>query len=169
MTISEIKSLAETFSVPVASVVAARMRRIKQQIATKTDLLFKVLVYTDNELEGVLNANDATMLIRELTALSHQIESLRGQEKGRVVVSERKTDDEIDRANSFPMDQLIEFNRAGKAHAPCHDDKNPSMYYGKRMNLGVCPVCDKRWTPVKWCVDQMGMGFREAVDYLNGR
>lgn len=75
------------------------------------------------------------------------------------------TDEMIERARAYPIDKLIKFTR-GKATAPCHDDRNPSMYHGTRKNVAVCPVCDKKWGPLDWLIEIEGKTFVEAVKEL---
>ena len=75
------------------------------------------------------------------------------------------TDDQIATARAYPIDRLIKFHR-GKATAPCHEDRNPSMYHGTRKNVAVCPVCDKKWGPIDWLMEIEGKTFVEAVREL---
>lgn len=75
------------------------------------------------------------------------------------------TDEMIERARAYPIDRLIKFHK-GKATAPCHDDRNPSMYHGTRKNVAVCPVCDKKWGPLDWLIEIEGKTFVEAVREL---
>jgi hypothetical protein len=75
------------------------------------------------------------------------------------------TDDMIDEAMRYPVDKLIEFTR-GKAVAFCHQDKNPSMYHGTRLNIAVCPVCDKKFNPIKILMERDGIDFKSAVKQL---
>ena len=75
------------------------------------------------------------------------------------------TDDQIATARAYPIDRLIKFTR-GKATAPCHEDRNPSMYHGTRKNVAVCPVCDKKWGPIDWLIEIEGKTFIEAVKEL---
>jgi hypothetical protein len=72
------------------------------------------------------------------------------------------TDEMIERAREYPVENLVEFVR-GKAKAWCHDDRNPSMFHGTRNNIVVCPVCDKKFGPIDVLVTRDGMTFRDAV------
>lgn len=78
------------------------------------------------------------------------------------------TDEMIERARQVPVPHLIEFRR-GKATAWCHEDRNPSLYFGSRTNKAVCPVCDKKFGPIDILMQRDGMSFKEAVKGLAGR
>lgn len=75
------------------------------------------------------------------------------------------TDEMIERSRQYPVNQLIEFHR-GKAKAWCHEDRNPSMYYGNRKNVAVCPVCDKKFGPIDILMQRDGYSFKDAVKAL---
>lgn len=75
------------------------------------------------------------------------------------------TDDMIATARAYPIDKLVELHH-GKARAPCHDDRNPSMYHATRTNRLRCPVCDKSWDTIGWLMDIEGRTFRDAVREL---
>lgn len=83
--------------------------------------------------------------------------------------SRRIPDDLVAEAEKVPITQLIAFDRTGKAKAPCHDDKNPSLHWDRKHNRAHCFPCGKSWNTINWCMDQMGMSFREAVRHLIGR
>jgi hypothetical protein len=75
------------------------------------------------------------------------------------------TEDIIAAAKSHPMTSIIEFTR-GKAKAFCHEDNNPSMYHATRLNLAICPVCDKRFDTIAVLMERDGMSFQDAVRAL---
>lgn len=72
---------------------------------------------------------------------------------------------DIQIAKDYPIDKIVKFVR-GRAHAPCHNDKNPSLYHGTRLNIAVCPVCDRKFNPIQWLMFTEEMSFKEAVSYL---
>lgn len=75
------------------------------------------------------------------------------------------TDDMIQAAKQYPINQIVEFMR-GKARAFCHDDKVPSAFHGTRNNTLECPVCDKHFDPVSVLMMRDGMSFPAAVRFL---
>ncbi len=165
----QIKERAEAMGIPVKQAVAARIRYLTSEAGR--------LETTINELAeshtACRNDTSAALLMADLIAataaknkLLRQVDLLRRQERGGVE-HDPVSDSEIEAANAVPMTKLIEFVR-GKAKAPCHDDRTPSMFYGARKNIAVCPVCDRKWTPISWCKDQLGLPFRDAVQYLLG-
>ena len=82
--------------------------------------------------------------------------------------SNRITDADIERARDYPVNQLIEFTR-GKAIAFCHEDRNPSMFYGSRTNTAQCPVCGKSFDAIAVLMDRDGYSFVDAVKSLIAR
>lgn len=75
------------------------------------------------------------------------------------------TDEMVETAKEYPVTSLVEFVR-GKSLAFCHDDHNPSAYYGSRVNRLMCPVCDKSFGPIDILMIRDGMSFPDAVRYL---
>lgn len=93
-------------------------------------------------------------------------------EKSRVTIPERKvtnniTKADIETAKDYPVDRLIEFKR-GKAHciSGTHADKNPSMFFGHRKNIAVCPACNSKWNSIEIVMQQQGLNFYDAVRSL---
>ena len=166
----QIKEQAELMGVPVDKAVEMRIKYLHGEIAA----LESQLLADESSLAGCVDpvmvallTDSISKLHQRLGKLRQQVELLRRQAKGESDFTP-VSDAEHDAANEVPMTELIEFVR-GKATAPCHEDRSPSMFYGARRNIAVCPVCDKRWTPVSWCMDQMGLSYRDAVYYLLGR
>jgi hypothetical protein len=83
----------------------------------------------------------------------------------RFVRVDRISDDDIEAAKEYPIEQLIDFQR-GKAFAWCHEDKNPSMFHATRTNKAICPVCDKFYNPIDVLMERDGMSFKDAVREL---
>lgn len=77
----------------------------------------------------------------------------------------RFTDEEIEKAMSFPVENLIVFTR-NKATAWCHDDKRPSLSLSKKKNRAFCPVCGKSFNAIQILMHRDGKTFREAVKEL---
>lgn len=77
------------------------------------------------------------------------------------------TQQDIDFARDYPVDKLIRFTRGkAKCISGTHDDKNPSMFHGTRMNRAVCPACNSSWSPIDIVMKQQGLGWHDAVRSL---
>lgn len=90
-------------------------------------------------------------------------------EKGRYEVQQSKdhiTDEMIQRAKEFPVEQLITFV-SGKAYAFCHDDKRPSMTKHKQKNVAYCWACSKGYDPISILMERDGLSFKDSVKELN--
>lgn len=130
----------------ISRLAAARMRarKIMEDVMDLLDI---------DDPEAVWYAKE---LLQELTELYRRV-PVAVTERG-----DRLTEEQIQRAREYPVTQLVEFVR-GRAHAWCHDDRRPSLYYLKRRNLACCPVCDRVFTSVRVLMERDGKSFREAV------
>ena len=69
----------------------------------------------------------------------------------------------IERARSYPLEQLV--GLSGFVKCPYHDDKTPSLWV--RNGFGYCFPCQKRVDSIDYVRKTLGLGFKEAVEYLN--
>jgi hypothetical protein len=67
---------------------------------------------------------------RELQRLTRAI-------KGKPAAPGRITDEQIAAARAFPIEQMVDFVK-GKAPAPCHEDKTPSLSWDRKRNKAHC-------------------------------
>jgi hypothetical protein len=74
------------------------------------------------------------------------------------------TQEETARANSFPLDQLIEVNRAMMAKCPFHEDDTASFYI--KNNFGYCFGCNWTGDVIKFVMDRDKTDFRKVVKSL---
>lgn len=79
--------------------------------------------------------------------------------KGRAI-----TDDMIERARQFPMDQLVEINRNRMAVCPFHGDKDPS--FSIKNNFGYCFGCGWHGNAIDFVMEKEGVRFADAVKRL---
>ena len=70
----------------------------------------------------------------------------------------------IIRAKEYPIESLLEVNRAGYAKCFNHEDKKPSMYC--KGNFAYCFVCSKHWDTIQILIDRDKKSFNEAVKKL---
>ena len=75
------------------------------------------------------------------------------------------TQDQIQQAREYPIDQLIDF-RKGRAYAWCHDDRNPSLTHNRKHNRAHCFACAKSFNPIDVLMNRDGRRFDEAVKEL---
>lgn len=72
------------------------------------------------------------------------------------------TDEEIDSARDFPMEQLV--GADGKIECQWHQDSSPSMVvYHDHVH---CFVCGKHLNTIGWQMEVGGMSFYKAVKSL---
>lgn len=95
-----------------------------------------------------------------------EIYYLFGKIKRTEVYTENITDEDIEKAKEYPIENLIELDARGKAIAWCHDDKNASMTLWKGKNKVRCWACSKTYNPIDILVERDGLSFIEAVKRL---
>ena len=83
------------------------------------------------------------------------------------VYTKNITDEDIERAKEYPIENLVEFDSRGKAIAWCHDDKNASMSLWKGKNRVRCWACSVSYNPIDILMDREGLSFIEAVKRLS--
>lgn len=98
--------------------------------------------------------------IRTIEALITLIESIGNTNTNQTKI-QKITESMIQRAREYPLENLIEFNRAGFTRCFAHNDKKPSAYCKK--NFIHCFVCQKSWDTIAVLMDRDGLKFRDAV------
>jgi DNA primase len=95
------------------------------------------------------------------------IEANRPQNRTNQEVSKYTGDDEVLRAKSYPMTNLIEF-RQGKACCPWHLEKTPSLTYYPKTNSAYCfGACGRAYDSIDAYRHKHGGSFMNAVKELN--
>jgi len=102
-------------------------------------------------------------VIRHLTVEKYLLEHPEDLTK-----SGRLTPEEIERAVSYPFDELIKFNAAGFAICPFHQEKTPSFHFIKWSNRAHCFGCQWHGDVIQFLMDRDGIGFKKAVRSLCG-
>lgn len=105
-------------------------------------------------------------LNKQIAATNHQLALLGkiGQKPEEIKARGKKiiiTEDMIEKAKAYPLEQLIEINRQGFTRCFGHNDKKPSAY--GRKNFLWCFVCNKGWDTIQILVERDGLTFRQAV------
>ncbi len=76
--------------------------------------------------------------------------------------------EEIDRANEYPIDNLLDFDRANKRLCLWHDEKTPSLSYKKSQNFVRCfGQCGKSFGAIDVYQKLNNCDFVTAVRELN--
>lgn len=73
----------------------------------------------------------------------------------------RITEAMVQRAREYPLEQLIEINRAGFTKCFNHNDKTPSAYC--KNNFMYCFAENKSWDTIQILIDRDKLSFGEAV------
>ncbi len=78
-----------------------------------------------------------------------------------------KTDDKLDRAKAVPLDKVLEFNRAGFAKCPFHNEKTPSLHWIKKSNKYYCFGCAEKGDGIDLVMQTKYFDkMPAAIDYL---
>lgn len=80
---------------------------------------------------------------------------------------DKKEEDEVLRAKQFPLNEIIEFNRQGKAICPWHNDKDGSLHFYPKTNTAYCFGCSKAVDSIEAMRQKHGVSFKEALKLLN--
>lgn len=105
-------------------------------------------------------------LNKQIAATKYQLALLGkiGQKPEEIKAREKKviiTEDMIEKAKAYPLEQLIEINRQGFARCYMHNDKHASMYTKK--GFVHCFSCQYSADTIKVLMDREHLSFREAV------
>jgi hypothetical protein len=96
---------------------------------------------------------------KDVTKLERRLRQLVKKERGGI------TDDDIKRAKEYPLDNLLEINRQGKALCLWHEDTKPSL--DCRNGFVHCHVCQVSGDSIDVYMKINGVSFPEAVRSLN--
>lgn len=89
--------------------------------------------------------------------------------------SRQVSQDQIDRANEDivgVIGKYVQLKKTGKnwsACCPFHSEKSPSFTVNAEKQMFYCFGCGASGDAVRFVVDHLGVGFREAVESINGR
>ncbi len=143
----QIKQHAKDFGLSYRSAARMRKKYLVQQLNQGIEWMLEENTQPD------IMPNDA---LNELLALVRPLEN---------IGHSRITPDMVEQARGVKIDTLINFQR-GKTTAWCHEDKNPSLFHGRTLNIAVCPVCDMKFDAIAIQRHITGQTFIEAVRSL---
>lgn len=137
--------------------------RYWQQAERLEDYIVRVrsieMVLTQETMQET--AGEITKALREIR---ERQDILNGIEDKRA--KDRITPEMIERARAYPFDQLIEFNRAGFAPCPWHEETSASLHFNRTANRIHCFGCHKDMDSISYIQDREGLTFPEAVRRL---
>lgn len=74
---------------------------------------------------------------------------------------------DIPKAKSYPISDLLEFNRSGFTKCIWHNEKTPSLKYYSKQNKVHCFSCNKSADSIDTVMQLKGCSLKEAVMFLN--
>lgn len=78
------------------------------------------------------------------------------------------SDEEIEKAKSYPIDQIVDFDKYDKRKCLFHLEKTPSMKYYKDTNTVHCfGECGRTWDSISVYQREHGCGFVDAIKAIN--
>ncbi len=99
----------------------------------------------------------AERLERELKKIKHRMQILKGKK-------ESITPEDVAHARTYPIEEIVQVNKAHMASCPFHDDKKPSM--DTRKNFYHCYSCGESGDMIDLVMKLEGVTFPEAVKRL---
>ena len=166
MNIYQHLKVADEMELKKGFAIQARKRYLKDEIS---DIKHECLELSD-WVDGVGDINEWYALVRLGVLLERWGKLKKEYRVCTEILRPREgdiTEQMIETAREYPVEQLIDFRR-GKAVAFCHEDKNPSMYHATRSNHAKCPVCDKTLDGIGILMARDGLDFISAVKQLGG-
>ncbi len=154
MRVDELKKSAADFNISIDSAIKMRIRYLQSLLALWCS-------YIEEQTDDIPES-DMMSIIGELSTLRRYQERLRAGIK----MKDGITDDMIEQARNYPIDQVVEFQR-GVTIAFCHDDKKPSLTWHKAKNRATCFPCGKSYSALDILMERDKMSFIDAVKYLN--
>lgn len=80
-----------------------------------------------------------------------------------------ETSNKIERAKGIPLDEILEFNRAGFATCPFHNEKTPSLHWIKKSNRWYCFGCSEKGDGIDLIMKLHGYEkMHDAINHLLG-
>lgn len=137
-------------------------RRIAYLLQHKMQILDMIDEAASIDGDDYLMADTIIRLLHKRDRINREMKGLR---KWMQTDTGAITDEMIQQARDYPIDQLIDFNR-GKAIAWCHDDKQPSLHHHKQANRAHCWPCNQSFDTISVLMQRDGMTFHAAVREL---
>ena len=149
-----LQKAAEETGISIESAIRIRIRYLLALIEQWAD-------YIDEKTDVMPESTsvDALNEIIRLKGFAHRLK------KG-IKSKSQITDEMIEAARNYPIENVIEFDRTGKALAFCHADKSPSLSWNRKSNKARCFVCCKSFSALDTLIERDKMSFIDAVKSL---
>jgi hypothetical protein len=157
-----IRQHAADFCISFREAGLMRLRYLRQCLLSEVDEL-NALTGDGSHSEAIILQTALDNCIRYAAEQRALVGALRN---GAMALKAGVTDELIKQARQYPIDQLVEFDRQGKAQAFCHKDKHPSLSWDKKRNRAHCFPCGKSFNPIDILTTRDGMSFQNAVRTL---
>jgi hypothetical protein len=83
------------------------------------------------------------------------------------ITTNKITKEQIERAEKYPFNQLVQLNRRGFMKCFAHNEKTPSMSWNKKNNTLHCFGCGRTWNTISYIMETQNKTFKESVLLLN--
>lgn len=127
-------------------------------------------VFKDDTDRWLYEAIDVTIPMEKLRK---QIEFLQRVIFFQTIKNKLGTGDDIkesiEQAKQVPVNQFLEFDRAGNTKCLWHEEKTPSLHWNKRTNWVHCFSCGVNRTVIHVVQQMKGVKFLEAVRIILGK
>ncbi len=162
----QIEEMAKKMDVPRTEALGHRLKYLRTEIKKESNYKASLEYELDKESE-VTNA-----FLRQCVSTSNKTIDKLKKEHARLSMPpsqmlDQITDDDIEAARNYPIEQVIDFNRAGKAIAWCHEDKSPSLTWYKAKNKARCFACNQSFDSISAHMYLTGTDFITTVKALS--
>lgn len=100
-------------------------------------------------------------LVTEANDLVKRMRAIESERKGRGATKDQITPEMIERAREYPIGQIVEVERNGRARCVFHGGESGNMDI--RKNFTYCYKCNKSSDAIGVYMAVHGVGFRQAV------
>ena len=142
-------------------------------LCAEIDIIWDEIFHNQDMIEHYIDRCDLQNILytkHVLDALKLRLNKLEMnlRYKGEALMGNVNTDntEAIRRAKEYPIGDMIDFNRAGKAKCIFHDDKSPSMHWYKSTNTVRCFSCNRSWDAIDVYMELHKCDFATAVKEL---
>lgn len=153
--------MAESTGLSLAACRSHRIAYLQRHISERRDDA-AWLANQGDELSSRLALDVYAEILPEARELKYLTRLQQGYRPPRNSITEQM----IEQAREYPIEQVIEFDRQGKALAFCHADNHPSLSWHKNRNRCTCFVCGKSFNSIDVLVQRDHMTFPDAVREL---
>lgn len=154
MRTDQIKKAAADFDIPVKYALNMRIRYLQS-------LLSRWIAYID-EQTAEMPESDMIAIIDELRRIRKYQAFAHCKPMAGTI-----TDDMVQRAKEYPIEQLFDFSRSTRIPCPFHNSKGPDLSWHKKSNTVHCfGSCGQTWGPINVLMSRDLYTFVDAVKHL---